>query len=182
MRAELYIPDWVSVSTVDLASINRVLEGAWSDAAAAYAAEWTAQRTVRRRGPVGAQRYLNAVLDDRFQHSGWTAYASTFTRGDLWFRVTFRHQMSAGANFLDALKAVKKYEFRAAVIGAATRAFLEDISPADAPALTSFEKLRAEVEDLRGVWSAPVLLAALHPCSALPPKTSEVIGDPRRRR
>lgn len=182
MRVEVYVPEWLEVPAIDLAAVDDILRGVWADAATDYAANWIAQRGARRRGPVGVQKFLNTALDDRFQQAGWTAYASTFTDGPLWFRVTFRHQMSAGSNFLEALKAVKRHGFGVAVIAAATREFLEQISPADAPALTSFEKLRAELEDLRGVWSAPVVIAALHPCSILPPRTAEVVLHPARRR
>jgi len=182
VRAELYIPEWLDAPDVDLSKVNEVLEGSWAEAATNYAAEWTAQRSVGKRGPVGIQKFLNSVIDRRFQKAGWNAYASTYSSNQLWFRVTFRHQMSAGSNFLEGLKAVGRYDFRVAVIAAATRDFLEIISPADAPALTSFEKVKAELNDLKGLITTPILVAALHPSSVPRARTMDAVQHPDRRR
>lgn len=167
---------------MDLSSINDLMNGIWAEAATEYAAEWRAKRLAGKRGPVGVQRYLNSVIDHRFTEAGWGAYASTYTRDFLWWRFTFRHQMSAGSNFLEALKAVLRYEYKVAVIAAATREFLEVISPADAPALTSFEKIQAELDDLKGVISAPIVIAALHRCSVPSQPTLDALSDPSRNR
>jgi len=180
--AELYVPDWLHTPGIDLSKVNEVLAGSWTEAATDYAAEWTARRSVGKKGPVGAQRHLNAVVERRFQAAGWGSYASTYTMGEFWFRVTFRHQMSAGSNFLEALKAVIRHGFDVAIIAAATREFLEDISPADAPALTSFEKLRTELDDLRGIVNVPIVVASLQPVGELSDVTRNVISHPGRQR
>lgn len=182
MRAELYIPTWLEIPEVNLAEINGLLEGSWAEAASDYAADWRAKALVGRRGPVGVQKYLNAVLDNRFREAGWGAYASTYTTSSIWWRFTFRHQMSAGSNFLEALKVVGRFDFRVAVIAAATREFLEVISPADAASLTSFEKLQAELVDLEGIVSAPVVVAALRPCSSPSGVSMQALSDPKRKR
>lgn len=182
MRVELYTPSWLDVPKVDLTEINDVIDGSWAEASSDYAADWRAKALVGKRGPVGVQKYLNAVLDKRFQNAGWGVYASTYTTATDWWRFTFRHQMSAGSNFLDALKVVGRYDYRIAVITAPTREFLEVISPADAGSLTSFEKIQAELVDLKGIISAPVIVASLQ-ASSLPSTVSmEALSDPKRKR
>lgn len=182
VRAQPHLTGWSPVTALDLSVVNAVLEGSWAEAASDYAAEWRARRSQGRRGPVGAQKHLNAVIDRRFREAGWNAHSSTYMCEGLWFRVTFRHQMSLGSNFLDALKAVVRHGFDVAVIAAATRDFLESISPADAPALTSFEKLRADYSDLEGVISVPIVIAALEPSSLVTGPVLDAIRDPSRRR
>lgn len=182
MHAELYVPPWLESAGIDPAPIDQVLEGSWAEAATDYAADWRAKRGSGKRGPVGVQRYLNTILDRRFVEHGWTAYSSTYTRDRTWWRITFRHQMSVGSNFLEAMKAVARHDFRVAIVAAATREFLELISPADAPALSSFEKLQAELNDLDGVTSLPIVVAALHPVQAPSPAIMDTLLDSRRRR
>ena len=182
MRIVLFSPPWVTQEPPELHGVQKILNGIWTDAAVDYAADWTAKQSFGKRGPVGVQKYLNKKLDSAFEGAGWECYSSTFTTHDLWFRVTFRHQMSAGSNIVDAMKALGRGRYRTAVIAAATRDFLEQISPADAPALTSFEKLRAELIDLDGILRAPIYLAALRPASVLPAKTLSVILSSDRRR
>lgn len=182
MKLEITALDRIEHPSVDSAGLVTVLDGAWAEAATDYAAEWTAKRLAGRRGPVGVQKYLNSVLDRRFSEASWGAYQATYTQDQIWLRVTFRHQMSAGANILEALKAVVRYEYRIAIIAAATRDFLELISPADAPSLTSYEKLVAELDDLEGVINAPIAVASLTPSSVPSGPAMDALLDPGRRR
>jgi hypothetical protein len=63
-------------------------------------------------------------------------------------RVTFRHQMSLGSDIIDAIRAHHRAGMELVAIMAASRAFLNVISPNDAAVLTSYEKLKAEVDSL----------------------------------
>lgn len=164
----------------DIISINQILEGIWHEAAMAYAAEYRARELGGRKKPVGVQRYLNATAEDRFGEASWSPYGGTYFKDGIWLRITYRHQMSLGSNIIDALKAVGKYNFQVAIIAAATESFLDLISPADARALTSFEKLLAEVNDLAGVVSAPIIVGELGPYSRLGGSTAGVIHSRER--
>ena len=67
-----------------------------------------------------------------------------------WLRITFRHQMSLGSDVVDALKVCRKGGMTEAAILAASDQFLDVISPNDARALVSYEKLRRENVRSRG--------------------------------
>ena len=94
-----------------------------------------------------------------------------------WVRVTFRHQMSLGSDIVDALKVCKKEGITLAIILAASRESLNIISPNDASALISFEKLQREIISLNGAMDIPLLIGELTPKSA----ASQVIDDALRK-
>ena len=112
------------------------------------------------------QRYLNEVLIERFTSNGWDGEAGYFYKNKTWIRITFRHQMSLGSDFLDALKVCKLEGMEQALILAANRKTLDLISPNDASAIVSFEKLEREVISLNGVIDIPLLIGELTPSSS----------------
>lgn len=80
-----------------------------------------------------------------------------------WLRVTFRHQMSLGSDILDAIKVCKKEGMEQAIILAANKSTLQLISPNDANALVSFEKLQSEIWSLNGALDIPLIIGELSP-------------------
>ena len=76
--------------------------------------------------------------------------------------------MSIGSDFLDALKVCKKQGMELAVIIAANRETLDVITPNDAAALVSFEKLRSLALDLDGAMDIPLLIGELTPMTFAP--------------
>ena len=85
--------------------------------------------------------------------------------------------MSLGSDIIDALKVCKKEGIKLAIILAANRDTLNVISPNDASALISFEKLRREILNLNGALDIPLLIGELTPKST----ASEIIDDELRR-
>jgi hypothetical protein len=67
------------------------------------------------------------------------------------------------------------------VVFAASDRFLDVISPNDARALVSFEKLRREVRDLDGCLDIPLFIGRLEPSSELPAEVAAVLRDARPR-
>ena len=112
------------------------------------------------------QRYLNEVIAKRFTSNGWTGEAGYFFKGKTWVRITFRHQMSLGSDILDAIKVCKKEGMQQAVILAANRRTLDLISPNDAAAIVSFEKLEREILNLNGALDIPLLYGELTPITS----------------
>lgn len=74
--------------------------------------------------------------------------------------------MSLGSDILDALKVCKKEGIEQAVILAANRKTLNIISPNDAAAIVSFEKLEKEILSLYGALDIPLLIGELTPLTS----------------
>ena len=131
-----------------------------------FAAERETKLKAGQSAPKGMQRYLNDVITKRFTSNGWTGGAGYFFKEKTWVRITFRHQMSLGADILDAIKVCKKEGMQQAVILAANRKTLDLITPNDAAAIVSFEKLEREIMNLNGALDIPLLFGELSPISS----------------
>jgi hypothetical protein len=88
--------------------------------------------------------------------------------------------MSLGSDLLDAAKLVAREGYDQVSILAAEASFLRLISPKDAQALVSFEKLQISVAELRGVLPIPLFIGALSPASEVPPFIQESLAALRR--
>lgn len=165
-----------------LKGLELIAEDVWKGAAEDFFADRLVKTAAGRSAPKGIQRYINQVLEDRFTKAGWGAHDSRFFwRNDVWIRVTFRHQMSLGADLLEALKVHRKERIAQVAILAASHSFLTTISPNDAAALVSFEKLRTSVADLDGVLDMPLFIGRLEPQSALRPDVQAFLKRVRPR-
>jgi hypothetical protein len=120
-------------------------------------------------------------LDAQFEAAGWDTNDGRYRKGEAWVRITFRHQMSLGSDFIDAIRLAKKDGVSHLVIAAASREFLEVISPNDAGALISFEKLVAQTAELNGAIDIPLFLGRLTPISELPPEVEDALLRQRPR-
>ena len=103
------------------------------------------------------ERWAKLIDDVVYGEAGY------FTKADTWVRVTFRHQMSLGSDIIDAQKVCAKFGVKLAMILAADRDTLSIISPNDAGAIVSFEKLERAVFDLDGVIDIPLVYGKLTP-------------------
>ena len=127
------------------------------------------------------QRYLNDVLEKRFLAKGWLGDSGYFFKEKTWVRVTFRHQMSLGSDILDAIKVCKKEKMELAIILAANRRTLDRVSPNDAAALVSFEKLKNEIWSLDGALDIPLIIGELTPSSSASNDINEELRKARPR-
>lgn len=165
MRVQLFAPPWGAPEmTEEGREAVRILgDNVWSDAALRFYAERDAKLQMGYRAAKGMQGTLNKVLKKKFEEYDWYAEAGYFIKGDTWVRVTFRHQMSLGSDIIDAQKVCARSGIKLAMIMAADRATLNTISPNDASALVSFEKLEREILDLNGVINIPLVYGKLTP-------------------
>lgn len=168
MKTRLLASPWVKTQMTDetAEAIELLQDDVWKDASVSFAAEREAKMRSGQSAPKGMQRYLNEVITDRFTSNGWIGDAGYFFKGKTWIRVTFRHQMSLGSDILDALKVCKIEGMQQAVILAANRKTLDLISPNDAAAIVSFEKLEKEIISLNGALDIPLLYGELTPMSS----------------
>lgn len=168
MKTRLLASPWVKTQMTDetAEAIELLQDDVWKDASVSFAADREAKMKSGQSAPKGMQRYLNEVITERFTSNGWIGDAGYFFKGKTWIRVTFRHQMSLGSDILDALKVCKIEGMRQAVILAANRKTLDLISPNDAGAIVSFEKLEKEIISLNGALDIPLLYGELTPMSS----------------
>ena len=168
MRVRLYAAPWSTSTLTDEANeaIKIIGKDVWRDASILFYSMRDTKVRAGKSAPKGMQRFLNEVLAQRFEEKGWEGDAGYFVKGKTWIRITFRHQMSIGSDFLDALKVCKKEGIELALILAANRNTLQLVSPNDANALVSFEKLMNEVMSLDGAMDIPLIIGELTPLTS----------------
>lgn len=168
MNTRLFASPWVKTQkTIETEeAIELLKDDVWKEASVLFAAEREAKMKFNKSAPKGMQRYLNDVIINKFTSNGWIGEAGYFFKEKTWVRVTFRHQMSLGSDILDAIKVCKKEGIQQALILAANRKTLDLISPNDAAALVSFEKLEREILNLNGALDIPLLYGELSPISS----------------
>lgn len=179
MKIRLVAPPWGAPALTDEAkeAIKIVGSNVWAEASVDFYAQRDAKLHAGKRAPKGMQQTLNKILEKRFKCSGWDGDSGYYVKGATWVRITFRHQMSLGSDIMDALKVCKKEGIELALILAANKSTLDLISPNDAAALVSFEKLQREVFSLEGALDIPLLIGELTPLSS----ASQVIDDSLRK-
>lgn len=183
MHVRLQAPPWgVATTTPELEEAIRHLgDGVWSEAATDFCANRLAKSSRGLRAPKGMQGDLNRVIQSRMETSGWIGNDGRFAKGQTWLRVTFRHQMSLGSDLIDAMRMCRREHYELAVILAADIRTLRLISPNDAGAIVSFEKLRIAVADLVGVTDIPLLIGCLTPRSQTSPGVESALAARRPR-
>jgi hypothetical protein len=183
MKTRLLASPWVKAQMTDETkeALEILRDNVWSEASVLFAAERETKMKSGKSAPKGMQRYLNDVIVKRFADNGWIGEAGYFFKGRTWIRVTFRHQMSLGSDILDAIKVCKKEGMEQAVILAANRRTLDLISPNDASAIVSFEKLEREIITLNGALDIPLLYGELTPASFASSDINEELKKARPR-
>lgn len=168
MKTRLLASPWAApqLTRETAEAIELLQDDVWKEASVLFAAERETKLKAGQSAPKGMQRYLNDVITKRFTSNGWTGGAGYFFKEKTWVRITFRHQMSLGADILDAIKVCKKEGMQQAVILAANRKTLDLITPNDAAAIVSFEKLEREIMNLNGALDIPLLFGELSPISS----------------
>lgn len=181
MYTRLFASPWVKTQkTIETEEALELLkDDVWKDASILFAAERESKLKSKKSAPKGMQRYLNDIIVKRFTTNGWIGEAGYFFKGRTWVRITFRHQMSLGSDILDAIKVCKKEGMEQAVILAANKKTLDIISPNDANAIVSFEKLEREIISLNGALDIPLLYGELTPFSSA---SSDINGELRKAR
>ncbi|MBR0534286.1 MAG: hypothetical protein IJK19_06315 [Bacteroidales bacterium] len=183
MKTRLLASPWTKpqLTRETAEAIELLHDDVWKEASVLFAAERDAKLRSGQSAPKGMQRYLNDVITKRFTSKGWIGEAGYFFKEKTWVRVTFRHQMSLGADILDAIKVCKKEGMQQAVILAANRKTLNLVTPNDAAAIVSFEKLEREIMSLNGALDIPLLFGELTPLSSASSDINEELKKARPR-
>lgn len=183
MKTKLFAPPWGTPDLTEEAkeAIEIISSDVWRDASIQFYASRDSKSKLGKSAPKGMQRFLNEILVQRFEEKGWEGAAGYFFKGKTWIRITFRHQMSLGSDIIDAIKVCKKEGMVLAMIFAANRQTLNIVSPNDAAALVSFEKLQKEILDLDGAIDIPLVIGELTPLTAASRDINEELRKERPR-
>lgn len=149
-------------------AIEIIGDNVWKEASIKFYAVREAKINNGKSAPKGMQKYINEILDSKFSAAGWDGGLGYYFKNKTWVRITFRHQMSLGSDFVNALKVCKKEGMELAVIIAANKETLKIISPNDAGAMISFDKLLTEMMSLDGVIDIPLIIGELTPLTQAP--------------
>jgi hypothetical protein len=159
-------------------AIEIIGDNIWKDSSIKFYAAREAKVQNGKTAPKGMQKFINELLDEKFAEAGWDGDSGYYYKNKTWLRITFRHQMSLGSDFINALKVCKKEDVQLAVIIAANRDTLRIISPNDAGAMISFDKLLNEMMTLDGVFDIPLMIGELTPLTKAPQGISnEILKD-----
>jgi hypothetical protein len=183
MNTNLYKASWNNEepSKLLLEASEILKDNVWRETAINFYATRAAKLRNNKPAPKGMQAELNKVITSRFEKAGWVGIDGRFIKDQVWIRITFRHQMSLGSDILEALKVFSKEKYKQVAIFACSLNTLKIISPNDAGALVSFEKLRIAIADLHGVLNIPLFIGELTQFSELPKDIEKEIYRPRPR-
>ena len=182
MKVKLVKPNWYTGNpTAETTEALELLVGTWREAANHFALNHELKANLGKSAPLGIQPFLNAVIEERFLDSGWSGEDGRFKKKRTWFRITFRHQMSLGSDFLDAIRLPKSENIEQCVILAASDDFLRVITPRDWRSLCSFSKIAGQMAQLEGHITPPLIIGELSPVSQLSQSASSLIYGPRIR-
>lgn len=183
MRLRYLAPPWVSPELTEEAKelVELLADNTWSEASVRFYAERDAKIRTGQRAPKGMQRTLNSLIEEKLIAAGWDGDSGYFFKNKTWVRFTFRHQMSIGSDFLDAIKVCKKEGFELAIIVAANLDTLRTVTPNDCNALVSFEKLQSEIISLDGALDIPLLVGELSPITSPSQAVSDELAKARPR-
>ena len=180
MKIRIVRPTWYEdYPTMEANDLPSLLDGVWREAANLFSIESEVAKRRGKAAPLGIQPFINEVVNERFHDKNWEGEDGRYSKGRTWVRLTFRHQMSLGSDFLDALRLSKSENFEQCIIVAAEDEFLRIITPRDWRSLCSFSKLSAQMAQLVGIFNVPLLIGELKPASKLSPDLHRLIYGSR---
>lgn len=162
-----------------LDGVDEALLGVWEAACLDYAARYYAAEAVGKSPPKGVQAQINEQIEKKLTSRGWEGSDGRFVRGKTFLRITFRHQMSLGSDFMDALILAKREGMECAVIAAAGMDFARRITPGDFNGIVTFEKLVPYYTRARPLFSIPFSIGELLPASSLASEVERLINSRR---
>ena len=182
MKIRLVRPTWYTENpTMETMELANLLNGVWRESANLFFLESEINKKKEKPGPLGIQPFINEVLNQRLLDNGWDGIDGRFSKSRTWIRITFRHQMSLGSDFLEAIRLAKAEEFEQCIILAAEEEFLRVITPRDWRSICSFPKLTAQLAQLEGYFDTPLMIGELTPNTRLSPELHGFVYGQRLR-
>jgi hypothetical protein len=163
------LPEWF------IENIQGDLEDIWQVAARNYVSKYEALRAHGKKPPQGAQAFINSQLESTLSDRGWEGTDGRFVKDGVWLRITFRHQMSLGSDFMDALLLAHREQLKGLVIAAPSLDFAKVITPKDANSITTYEKLEEYFARAVELFQVPIAIGRLSPIGNIENKIQEVL-------
>ncbi len=162
-----------------LDDISESVSTVWALAAGDFYARHVAAVAREIKPPLGIQPFINDRLDYELPSSGWEGSEGRFTKDNAWLRITFRHAMSLGSDFMDGLLLAYREGIRVAVIAAPSREFARLVTPRDAGAIITYERLEEYFSRAHPLFQIPLVIARLSEGEGLPPQVTEYLAKHR---
>jgi hypothetical protein len=156
-----------------------LLDGVWRESANLFSVRAQSRRQSNKPDPLGIQPFINEAIDRRFLEAGWDGKDSRFVKNKTWIRISFRHQMSLGSDFLDAIRLPIAEGIEQCIILGASSDFLRIISPKDWRVLCSSERMFAQAMQLEKSFNSPIIVGELSPKSELSADAKNLVYGPR---
>lgn len=162
MRVDFREPNFEVTPSEEMLSIPAAFTGVWETALAQFEASNFAKLSRGKKPSLGIQGQLNDAIDFGFHNQGWSGGEGRYAKGNTWVRLSFRHSMSLGSDFLDAQRQILLEGFEYVALIYAHQHFLKKISPKDGGSLCSFERAALLLHDLETISpSLPIWLGRL---------------------
>ena len=162
MRVDFREPRGGLLPSAEMQSIPLALSGVWDSAVAQFEASNFVKVTTGKKPSLGMQGQLNDAIDLGFQAQGWSGSDGRYAKGNTWVRVSFRHSMSLGSDFLDAQRQMFLEGFEQISLIYAHQHLLKQISLKDGGSLCSFERAALLLHDVEVISpSLPIWLGRL---------------------
>lgn len=158
-----------------LDSISGAIRNVWASAAQEYYAKHIAATAHNLKPPQGIQSLINSNLDKSLLSHDWQGKDGRFVKGSTWLRITFRHQMSLGSDFMDGLLLAKREGIQAAIIAAPSLDFARLVTPRDAGAIVTYHKLEEYFSRARSLFPIPLILGRLSGTEGLSQEVDRLI-------
>ncbi len=162
MKVDFREPTGSFVQSEEIKSIPLALIGVWETAMAQFEASNYVKVTHGKKPALGIQGQLNDAIDFGFNAQGWSGGDGRYAKGRTWVRVSFRHSMSLGSDFLDAQRQIILEDFEQVALIYAHQHLLKQISQKDGGSLCSFERAALLLYDVETISpSLPIWLGRL---------------------
>ena len=155
MRVDFREPAGNFSPSEEIKIIPLALAGVWQTAFAQFEASNYAKVSNGKKPALGMQGHLNDAIDFGFHSQGWSGSEGRYAKGNTWARVSFRHSMSLGSDFLDAQRQIRLEGFEQVALIYAHQQLLRQISQKDGGSLCSFERAALLLHDVETI--APTL-------------------------
>lgn len=144
-----------------LGDISSSISDVWRLSATDYYARHTAAVALKKKVPLGMQKSINQNLNFELPRAGWDGKEGRFWKDNVWLRITFRHGMSIGSDFMDGLLLAYREGVKVAVIAAPSLAFAKLVTPNDGASLVTFEKLEEYFSRAHPLFQIPLVIGKL---------------------
>jgi len=151
----------------------------WAQSAGDFYARHVAAVARGIKPPLGIQPFINNRLDAELPASGWEGSEGRFTKDSTWLRITFRHAMSLGSDFMDGLLLAYREGIRVAVIAAPSIEFAKLVTPKDAGAIVTYERIEEYFSRAHPLFQIPLVIGRLSEGQGCPPQVTEYLAKNR---